>query len=353
MSSITFSLKLSESFSRLLIFESLTMAFFINLFVAIAFKKLFKNQSDLHENIALVLPNKNSANHYLYNHEDFDTVIYYDEGIDKVRNDLKSKNITSVYFYLQKKELSNIDLVLNIFSEDPIKIFWILPKLNIKNSLYSLKNSIKDAIPLTINKQDKDWSQLLAKRLTDLFFGSVALVFFTPICLLIALIIKITDLGPVFFLQERHGLNGKKFKMYKFRSMKVHDDSIIVQAKKNDHRLTWIGKIIRKTSLDELPQILNVLKGDMSLVGPRPHAVTHNDYYSTKIKNYMHRHRVIPGMTGFAQISGYRGGTEDIKKMESRIRHDLYYINNWSIGFDFKILFLTPIELIKNIRQTY
>ena len=117
--------------------------------------------------------------------------------------------------------------------------------------------------------------------------------------------------------------------------MRVHDDSIIVQAKKNDDRLTWIGKIIRKTSLDELPQILNVLKGDMSLVGPRPHAVTHNDYYSTKIKNYMHRHRVIPGMTGFAQISGYRGGTEDIKKMESRIRHDLYYINNWSIGFDF------------------
>ena len=99
-------------------------------------------------------------------------------------------------------------------------------------------------------------------------------------------------------------------------------------------------KDYQKDFLDELPQILNVLKGDMSLVGPRPHAVTHNDYYSTKIKNYMYRHRVIPGMTGFVQISGYRGGTEDIKKW-SRIRHDLYYINNWSIGFDFKILFLT------------
>ena len=199
MSSITFSLKLSESFSRLLIFEALSMSLFINLFIAILTKKLFKNQSDLNENIALVLPNKNSSERYLYNNKDFDTVIYYDEGIKKVRNALKSKNITSVYFYLQKKDLSNIDNVLDIFSEDPIKIFWILPKLNIKNSLYSFKNSINDAIPLTINKQDKDWSQLLAKRLTDIFFGLGALVFFIPICFLIAILIKITDLGPIFF----------------------------------------------------------------------------------------------------------------------------------------------------------
>ena len=353
MSSFTFSLKFSDSLSRLLIFQALSITLLINLFVAILSKQLFKKQSDSNENIALVLPSKRAEEHYLHNNKDFDAVIYYDEGIDKVRSAFKRKNITSIYFYLQKKELSNIDDVLEIFSEDPIKIFWILPKLNIKNSFYSFKNSIKDAIPLTINKQDKDWSQLLAKKLTDLFFGLTALVFFIPICILIALLIKITDLGPVFFLQERHGLNGKKFKMYKFRSMKVHDDSSVVQAKKNDYRLTWIGKIIRKTSLDEVPQILNVLKGDMSLVGPRPHAVAHNDYYSTKIKNYMHRHRVVPGMTGLAQIKGYRGGTEDIKKMESRIRHDLYYINNWSISFDFKILFLTPIELIKNIRQTY
>ena len=347
MSSFTFSLKFSDSLSRLLIFQALSITLLINLFVAILSKQLFKKQSDSNENIALVLPSKRAEEHYLHNNKDFDAVIYYDEGIDKVRSAFKRKNITSIYFYLQKKELSNIDDVLEIFSEDPIKIFWILPKLNIKNSFYSFKNSIKDAIPLTINKQDKDWSQLLAKKLTDLFFGLTALVFFIPICILIALLIKITDLGPVFFLQERHGLNGKKFKMYKFRSMKVHDDSSVVQAKKNDYRLTWIGKIIRKTSLDEVPQILNVLKGEMSLIGPRPDYYIHALEYLKNIEGYRERHIIRPGITGLSQIRlGYIEGLEATAK---KVNIDNYYIRNVSYIIEFKIIINTIFVIIRGM----
>ena len=162
--------------------------------------------------------------------------------------------------------------------------------------------------------------------------------------LLVALAIKLEDpAGPVFFRQKRFGFNNKAFYIYKFRSMyaKPVEDRVTVQAKRGDPRITRVGRFIRRSSLDELPQLLNVLNGTMSLVGPRPHAIDHNEEYAEKIGGYFARHRVKPGMTGWAQVNGWRGETDTLDKMEARVQHDVYYAENWSVFFDLKILLMT------------
>lgn len=174
----------------------------------------------------------------------------------------------------------------------------------------------------------------------------LAIIALSPILLIIALAVKINSPGPVFFKQDRHGWNGKVIKVWKFRSMRVHDDRDVKQASRNDSRITAVGRFIRRTSLDELPQLFNVLQGHMALVGPRPHAVAHNNYYSGKILAYMARHRIKPGITGLAQISGCRGETDTIDKMQRRVEIDLQYINSWSLWLDLKILVKTPFTLL-------
>ena len=177
------------------------------------------------------------------------------------------------------------------------------------------------------------------KRTEDIFGAIVAIVLFSPVMLIVSAIIKITDPGPLIFKQERIGLKNRPFYMYKFRSMVVQEDTDEEKGwtTKNDPRVTPIGKFIRRTSIDELPQFFNVLKGDMSLVGPRPERPQFVEKFKEEIPRYMIKHQVRPGITGWAQVNGYRGDTS-IKK---RIEHDLYYIENWTIGFDFKIIFLT------------
>lgn len=180
------------------------------------------------------------------------------------------------------------------------------------------------------------------KRAEDLVLSSVILLLIAIPMLVIAIAIKLTSRGPVFFKQSRYGLNGKPIRVLKFRSMTTMDDGPTVrQATKDDARVTPLGRFLRRTSLDELPQFINVLMGDMSVVGPRPHAVAHNELYRGKIRGYMLRHKVKPGITGWAQVNGWRGETEVVEKMEQRIEHDLYYIDNWSLFWDLKIVFLT------------
>ncbi|MGO9545636.1 MAG: undecaprenyl-phosphate glucose phosphotransferase [Rhodomicrobium sp.] len=188
-----------------------------------------------------------------------------------------------------------------------------------------------------------EWNFYL-KAFEDYILATLSLMIFLPAMAVIALAIKLDSKGPVLFRQRRHGANHKVFEVLKFRTMTVLEDSdTIVQAIKNDKRVTRVGRILRKTSLDELPQLLNVLAGEMSLVGPRPHALAHNNYYSKMLENYASRHRVKPGITGWAQINGLRGEITDPELMEQRVRRDLEYIDNWSIGFDVYILLLTPI----------
>ncbi|HGO4851066.1 TPA: exopolysaccharide biosynthesis polyprenyl glycosylphosphotransferase, partial [Klebsiella pneumoniae] len=168
------------------------------------------------------------------------------------------------------------------------------------------------------------------------------LLFISPILLIIACLIKLTSPGPIIFKQTRYGMDGKPIKVWKFRSMSVmENDNKVIQATKNDIRITKVGRLLRRTSLDELPQFFNVLFGGMSIVGPRPHAVAHNEQYRNLIEGYMLRHKVKPGITGWAQINGWRGETDTLEKMEKRVEFDLEYIREWSIWLDLKIIFLT------------
>jgi len=158
--------------------------------------------------------------------------------------------------------------------------------------------------------------------------------------------VKTSSSGSVIFKQQRHGYDGSIFNIWKFRTMHLHIDNQAVQAVRGDLRITKLGAFLRRTSIDELPQLFNVLQGTMSLVGPRPHAVEHNNFYSKKISAYLVRHRIKPGITGLAQINGCRGETETLQKMQRRIDYDLEYIHNWSLWFDFEILLKTPVSLI-------
>ena len=169
------------------------------------------------------------------------------------------------------------------------------------------------------------------------------LVLILPLLVAIATAIKLDSRGPVVFRQKRYGFNNEVFDVYKFRSMYFNrpPEQGVPQAKRNDPRVTRVGKFLRATSLDELPQVFNVLQGVMSLVGPRPHAVAHNEEYAETITGYFARHRVKPGITGWAQVNGWRGETDTHVKMENRVRHDIEYIENWSLFLDLKILFMT------------
>jgi len=180
------------------------------------------------------------------------------------------------------------------------------------------------------------------KRAQDIVLSSLILCVIALPMLLIAIAVKLSSPGPVLFKQLRYGIDGKPIKVWKFRSMRVLENGDkVVQATRNDPRVTPLGAFLRRTSLDELPQFINVLMGDMSIVGPRPHAVAHNEEYRALIKGYMLRHAVKPGITGWAQINGWRGETDTLDKMEKRVEHDLWYIRNWSFWLDLKIVFLT------------
>jgi len=180
------------------------------------------------------------------------------------------------------------------------------------------------------------------KRLLDIVFSILILILIMPVLLIIALSIKLTSPGPILFKQLRNGKDGQKIEVWKFRSMTVCENgSAIKQARKNDPRVTKLGGFLRRTSLDELPQFFNVLQGRMSIVGPRPHAIAHNHYYQSRIPNYNLRHQIKPGITGWAQINGWRGETETLDKMAMRIKFDLDYIHNRNLFLDIKIIIMT------------
>jgi len=180
------------------------------------------------------------------------------------------------------------------------------------------------------------------KRAEDLVLGTIALLMLAPLMLLIGLLVRLTSPGPALFKQRRYGRGGIEINVYKFRTMRVQENGgTVTQAKKNDSRVTPLGAFLRRTSLDELPQLINVVQGTMSLVGPRPHAVAHNELYRRQIVEYMLRHKVKPGITGWAQVNGWRGETDTLRKMVYRVEHDLDYIRDWSLWFDIKIMFLT------------
>jgi putative colanic acid biosynthesis UDP-glucose lipid carrier transferase len=189
----------------------------------------------------------------------------------------------------------------------------------------------------------------VAKRLTDIAFSAGILLMTLPVLVIVAVSVKLSSPGPIIFKQRRYGLDGREIQVYKFRTMRVTEDGTkIRQASKTDSRVTRIGSILRRSSLDELPQLINVLQGRMSLVGPRPHAVAHNEEYRKLIKGYMVRHKVLPGITGLAQVNGCRGETAQLEDMQARVNYDLDYLRYWTPMLDIKILFLTIFKVFRD-----
>jgi putative colanic acid biosynthesis UDP-glucose lipid carrier transferase len=260
---------------------------------------------------------------------------------------IKAHDIRRLYITLPLSEAAQIEAMYVDLLGANVDVVWV-PDLN---SLTLLNHSVKvvDGLPAIYLNESPLTSRptaALSKSLLEKSVALLAIVMLSPVLLAIALAVKLTSHGPVLFKQDRHGWNGKVIQVWKFRSMRVHDDHEVKQASRNDSRITAVGRFIRRTSLDELPQLFNVLQGHMALVGPRPHAVAHNNFYSGKILAYMARHRIKPGITGLAQISGCRGETDTLDKMQKRVEIDLQYINNWSLWLDLKILVKTPFTLL-------
>ena len=218
----------------------------------------------------------------------------------------------------------------------------LIPDLFTFNILQSRTEEVNGVPVVPLFDTPLNGINMIFKRIEDIVISSIILLFISPILLIIACLVKLTSPGPIIFKQTRYGMDGKPIKVWKFRSMSVmENDNKVIQATKNDIRITKIGRLLRRTSLDELPQFFNVLFGGMSIVGPRPHAVAHNEQYRNLIEGYMLRHKVKPGITGWAQINGWRGETDTLEKMEKRVEFDLEYIREWSIWLDLKIIFLT------------
>jgi putative colanic acid biosynthesis UDP-glucose lipid carrier transferase len=218
----------------------------------------------------------------------------------------------------------------------------VVPSFFVHNLLSARWHSVGDVQALSIYDTPTGGVGGWVKRSEDVVLSLLLLVVLAIPMMLIALAIRLTSRGPALFVQERYGLGRRNIRVWKFRTMSVMENGeAVVQASRDDARVTKLGRWLRATSLDELPQLFNVLGGSMSIVGPRPHAVAHNEEYRKRIRGYMLRHKVKPGMTGLAQINGYRGETDTLAKMETRVRYDLDYINRWSLWLDIKVLILT------------
>ncbi|WP_137226661.1 undecaprenyl-phosphate glucose phosphotransferase [Shewanella sp. MEBiC00475] len=218
----------------------------------------------------------------------------------------------------------------------------ITPDFLLKNLMHARIGSVGEVDTLSVFESPVNGMRRFYKRSFDIVFSFCAILAISPILLGVAIAVYLSSKGAIIFKQDRYGLDGRKIKVWKFRSMTVTENSDkVTQARKGDARITNVGSFIRRTSLDELPQFFNVLMGDMSVVGPRPHAVAHNEEYRKLVTYYMLRHKVLPGITGWAQVNGWRGETDTLDKMEKRVEFDLAYIRNWTLWWDVKIVFLT------------
>lgn len=268
--------------------------------------------------------------------------------------------ITDLYKYVKENRIQLIYLslpmatqprILNVLDElrDTTASVYFVPDLFVTDLIQGRMDQVCNMPVVSVCETPFTGVNGLIKRGSDIVLSLLILTLISPILLSIALAVKFTSPGPVIFKQRRYGLNGEEIIVYKFRSMTVCEDSgTIQQAQKNDKRLTRIGGFLRKSSLDELPQFINVLQGRMSIVGPRPHAVAHNELYRKLIKGYMVRHKVKPGITGWAQVNGLRGETETLDKMQARIDLDLDYLRHWSLTLDLKIIFMTVAVVFKD-----
>jgi putative colanic acid biosynthesis UDP-glucose lipid carrier transferase len=254
---------------------------------------------------------------------------------------VRQQAIQMVFVDLPMTSQPRILELLDDLHDTTASIFF-LPDVNISDLMRARNDQIDGVSIVAICETPLSGFDIILKRISDIVLGALMLVLLMPLMTMIAVAIKLTSPGPIIFKQHRYGLNGEPILVWKFRSMTVCEDGAhIAQAQQHDARVTKVGQFLRRSSLDELPQLINVLQGSMSIVGPRPHAVIHNELYRKLIRSYMMRHKMKPGITGWAQVNGWRGETEVVEKMARRIEFDLDYMRNWSIGLDLWILMRT------------
>jgi putative colanic acid biosynthesis UDP-glucose lipid carrier transferase len=260
---------------------------------------------------------------------------------------VRTHNIDMIYIALPMASQPRILKLLEDLRDTTASIYFV-PDIFVFDLIQARVDSIGDLPVVAVCETPFYGFNGLLKRVSDYVLATAALICLAPIMAAIAIGVKLSSPGPILFKQRRYGVDGRQIYIYKFRSMKVTEDGEVVkQATQNDPRVTKFGAFLRKTSLDELPQFINVLQGRMSVIGPRPHAVAHNELYRKLIRGYMIRHKVRPGITGLAQVNGYRGETETVEKMKMRIEYDLAYLRSWSLLLDLQILLKTILVVLK------
>lgn len=265
---------------------------------------------------------------------------------------VKAKNIDVIYLSLPMASQPHILALLDDLKDTTASIYFV-PDIFVTDLIQGRMRGVGGMPVVGVCESPFNGFNGVVKRVSDIALSLVILMLLTPIMVGLAIGVKLSSPGPIVFKQKRYGLDGREILVYKFRSMTATDNGPdIKQATKDDARITKFGAFIRRTSLDELPQFVNVIQGRMSIVGPRPHAVAHNEMYRKLIKGYMVRHKVKPGITGWAQVNGYRGETDTIDKMEKRIDYDLEYLRNWSLGLDLWIILKTALVVLKD-RNAY
>lgn len=269
-------------------------------------------------------------------------------GLAELPDYVRSHNVDVIFIALPIRNVQRVSELIDDLFDTTVSIYF-LPDIFVFDLIQSRATDIGGLPAIALCETPFYGPSGVVKRVSDIIIASLLLVLLSPLLLAIALAIKVTSPGSVIFRQRRYGLDGEEITVYKFRSMRVSDDGAqITQASRNDPRITPIGRTLRRFSLDELPQLFNVLQGRMSVVGPRPHAVAHNEEYRSLIKGYMLRHKVRPGITGLAQVNGYRGETKTLEEMRKRIEFDLDYLRHWSLGLDLSIMFRTALVVFRD-----
>jgi Undecaprenyl-phosphate glucose phosphotransferase len=364
LSILAFSLKISETYSR-----GATLSFFVGGWIAIVTWRLIGSrfiakalaEGGFAEQKIILLADKeqltgssivNELNRYGYKPTrtyQFSQRVFSSTGdnahvtnlIEDILDASRKEKIECVFLLVSWNDRHTVDRLMNFLSVLTVPVH-LLPDRNVAHFLGNRLVSIGATWIPELKRAPLTASEQICKRLLDVSMASIALMMLAPLLTLISLLIKLESGGPVLFMQTRNGFNGRPFRICKFRTMSVTEDGpIIRQATKNDPRVTHLGRLLRRTNIDELPQLLNVIIGDMSLVGPRPHAAAHNSEYEKIIAKYAYRYHVKPGLTGWAQVNGFRGETRTLDLMAKRVEFDLWYINNWSYWLDFKILLRT------------
>lgn len=273
--------------------------------------------------------------------------------IDEMAEYVKQHQIHVIYLSLPMSNQPRILKLLDDLKDTTASIYFV-PDIFMTDLIQGRMDQVDDIPVVAVCETPFTGFNGITKRLSDIIFAVVILLLVMPILMIIAVGVKLSSSGPIIFKQRRYGLDGQEILVYKFRSMTVCEDGhAVIQATKNDQRVTKLGAFLRKSSLDELPQFLNVLQGRMSVVGPRPHAVSHNEMYRKLIKGYMIRHKVKPGITGWAQVNGLRGETETLDKMKARIQFDLDYLRNWNLKLDTYIIIKTVFVVFKGEKNAY